>query len=186
MKINKLAPWNWFKKEQETEGSFLPARRIDDSVSTAYPLSRLQREIDDLFDHFFRDFGLNARPWPRQLDSLARTAAGWLKPNVDISASDEDYTIHVELPGVTEDDVHVEVSGDTLRIRGEKKHEREQNGRNYYSVERSYGSFQRVLSLPDDANTDLISAIYRNGVMTITIPRKEETKREAKRIEVKS
>jgi HSP20 family protein len=82
--------------------------------------------------------------------------------------------------------VEVEVSGDTLKIRGEKKQEKEDKGRDYYAIERSYGSFQRVLALPADAKVDGIDAKFKNGVMTITIPRDESASQSVKKIEVKS
>ena len=183
MNMQKLAPWNWFKKEEEG-GTALPVNRLDQPTRSAHPMARMHHEMDRMFDDFFRDFGLSTPSWSRGL--APSFSEGWLKPSVDISATDREYTIHVELPGISEKDVRVELSGDTLKISGEKKHEQEDKGKEYYSVERSYGSFQRVLSLPEDANGDQIEAKFKNGVMTITLPRKESAKPKSKQIEVKA
>ncbi|GAB4325108.1 MAG: Hsp20/alpha crystallin family protein [Candidatus Sumerlaeia bacterium] len=182
--ISKLAPWNWFKKEQE-QASVLPVRYAGGKPAVEYPLQALRHEIDQLFNDFFRGFGLSPLARSPLFPSLAE-GAQWFKPNLDISATDKEYTLQVELPGISEKDVQVEVSGDTLKIWGEKKLEKEDKGRDYYVVERSYGSFQRVLALPEDAKTDAIEARFKNGVMTITIPRIEAASQSSKKIEVKA
>ena len=82
-------------------------------------------------------------------------------------------------------DVKVEVSNNTMTIKGEKKQKKEEKGKNYYRVERSYGSFQRVLSLPEDANQEDIKASFKNGILTIRMPRKALPKSDVKQIEVK-
>jgi HSP20 family protein len=183
--LSKLAPWNWFKKEEQ-QGTSLPVRVVgqDNSVAS-HPIQALHDEIDQIFNDFFRRFGLaplSRFPMSRPLTE----GAHWLKPSLDISATDKEYTLQVELPGINAKDVEVEVSGDTLKIRGEKKQEKEDKGRDYYAIERSYGSFQRVLALPADAKVDGIDAKFKNGVMTITIPRDESASQSVKKIEVKS
>jgi HSP20 family protein len=75
---------------------------------------------------------------------------------------------------------------DTLKIKGEKKQQKEEKEKNYYRMERSYGSFQRILSLPEDADQDNIKASFKNGIMEITIPRKAAPKTEVKQIEIKT
>ena len=185
MNINRLAPWNWFKKEEDLNGTALPATRTAGERYPTDPVAQMQREVDQLFDDFFRGFG----PGPsRRGPSLPRMwkQSGWLKPSVDIASTAKEYTIKVELPGVDEKDVEVDVAGDTLRIRGEKKQESEDKGRDYYAVERSYGSFQRVLALPEDADAEGVSARFKRGVMTIRIPRKESARTNVKQIEVEA
>jgi HSP20 family protein len=120
------------------------------------------------------------------MPQLLTEGSRWLKPNLDILASDKEYTLQVELPGVSDKDVRIEVSGDSLRIWGEKKQEKEDKGRDYYAVERSYGSFQRVLAFPQDAKVDGIDAKFKDGVLTITIPRDESASQTVRKIEVKS
>jgi HSP20 family protein len=183
--LSRLAPWNWFKKEEQ-QGTSLPVRVAGkDNSAASHPVQALHQEIDQIFNDFFRGFGLaplSRFPMPGSLTE----GAYWLKPSLDISATDKEYTLQVELPGISEKDVQVEVSGDALKIRGEKKQEKEDKGRDYYVVERSYGSFQRVLALPEDAKVDGIAAKFKNGVMTITIPRDESASQSVKKIEVKS
>lgn len=187
MDIKKLAPWNWFKKEEEDAGAIVPVQR--DETKSFYPeegnlspLFQLHREMDKLFDSAFRGFGLS----PLGSDIFSPlTASGELKPQVDIGATDNEYSITVEVPGVDQQDVKVEVSNNTMTIRGEKKHEKEEKDKNYYRVERSYGSFQRVLSLPEDANQEDVKATFNNGILTIRMPRKALPKTDVKQIEIK-
>jgi HSP20 family protein len=109
-----------------------------------------------------------------------------IKPTLDLGATDKAYTIAVEVPGVDEKDVTVEIANDTLTIRGEKKQEKEEKDRNYYRMERSYGSFQRVLSLPEDADQDGVSATFKNGVLRVTMPRKAAPQAQVRQIEIQS
>ena len=97
---------------------------------------------------------------------------GLLKPTLDIGADDKEYSISIEVPGVEQKDIKLEVANNTLTVSGEKKQEHEEKDKNYYRMERSYGSFQRVLSLPEDANQDNVAATFKNGVLTVTMPRK--------------
>lgn len=184
MDINKLAPWNWFRKEQEQEGKSLPVMRKDMPSFEGSPLLHLHREIDRVFDDVFHDFPFSTRSLGRSLSSLAPSS--WLKPTMDIAANDKEYTVTVELPGVEENDVQLELEGDTLRIRGEKKQEKEEKENDFYRVERSYGSFQRMLTLPDDSDQANIGAKFSKGILTVNIPRKATSRTEAKRIPIKS
>jgi HSP20 family protein len=187
MDFKKLAPWNWFKKEEEAEGT-VPVRRADspskhNDNTYENPVVNFHREVDRLFENTFRDLGLSALR--NDLVSPLGTA-GFLKPRVDVGASEKNYTITVEIPGVSEKDIRLEISNNTMTIKGEKKQEKEEKEKNYYRIERSYGSFQRVLSLPDDANQDEITAAFKNGVLTINMPKRTLPGREAKQIEIKS
>lgn len=182
--IKKLNPWNWFKKEEEGESRNVPvARRGGQQLSPSYynsPLLSLHNEIDRMFDNVFRNFGLPSLGVNSALSSIE---SDLFRPNVDIDSTNKEYRISVEVPGVDEKDVKLELSQDgTLTIRGEKKQEREEKDRDYYRVERSYGSFQRVLSLPEDADQDNINANFKNGVLMVTVPRKALPKSEARQI----
>ena len=188
MDIKKLAPWNWFKNEEQESGAIVPVQRdekktLNQEEGPLYPLYNLHREMDRLFDNAFRGFGLS--PFRSEIFSPIATS-GFLKPQVDVGATDKEYSITVEVPGVSEKDVNVEVSNNTMTIRGEKKQEKEEKDKNYYRVERSYGSFQRVLSLPEDANQEEIKATFKNGILFIRMPRKAFPKSDVKQIEVKS
>ena len=187
MDIKKLVPWNWFKKEEEDTGEIVPVKREsakEQGGVPAHPLQRLHHEIDRLFDQTFRGFGLFPFGFDQPL--LPRLSDGILKPTLDLGASDKEYTITVEVPGVDEKDVKLEIVNDTLTISGEKKQAKEEKKKNYYRMERSYGSFQRVLSLPEDADQDKINATFKKGVLTVTMPRKALPKSDVKQIEVKT
>ena len=186
MDIKKLAPWNWFKKEEEESGAAVPVKRADnqaggtDGISN-HPLVQLQREMDRLFAHTFHGFGLS--PFRSELFTPL-TASGLLKPQVDIGASGMEYCITVEVPGVDKKDVKIEIANSTMTIRGEKKQEKEEKDKDYFRVERSYGSFQRILSLPEDADQDDVKATFKHGVLTIRMPRKPIPQSEVKQVEI--
>ncbi len=181
MDLKKLAPWNWFKKEEEQQPVSLPVQRYGHSRE-ASPIAQFHQDIDRLFDNFFRVFGFPTIGFGREAAPLAQTE--WLKPTLDIAANEKEYAITVELPGVDEKDVELELSDGTLIVKGEKKQEKERREQNYYRMERSYGSFQRVLSLPEDAEEDGIVASYKHGVLTITIPRKARPATKARQITI--
>ena len=148
------------------------------------PIAQFHREVDRLFDQAFRGFGLTPFEFNRPL--LPRMNDGMLKPNLDIGATDKEYTINMEIPGVDEKDVRLEIVNDTLTIQGEKKQENEEKGKNYYRMERSYGSFPRMLSLPEDADQNGVTATFKKGVLTVTMLRRALTKADVKQIELKS
>ncbi len=187
MDIKKLVPWNWFKKEEEDTGKIVPVKRENAKEQggvSAHPLQQLHHEIDRLFNQIFHGFGLSHFGFDQPL--FPHSADGILKPTLDLGANDKEYTITVEIPGVDENDVKLEIVNNTLTISGEKKQEKEEKKKNYYRMERSYGSFQRVLSLPDDADQDKINATFKKGVLTVTMPRKALPKSDVKQIEVKT
>jgi HSP20 family protein len=133
----------------------------------------IQREINRLFDNFFRGgvqddgtFGLS-----------------YWTPAVDIAEQDDEYIVKVELPGVNKDDVKITLESNILTIRGEKKEEKDMKRDNFHRMERMYGSFQRSFTLPTTVKNDKIDAVYKDGILTITLPKAEEAK--PKHIEVK-
>lgn len=172
--LKKWAPWNWFKKEQEENhpDSSLPVHRGQSgmgNVWSASPVLRLHREIDRLFDEAFRGFGFPSLAMPR----IATNWPALLRPAVDIQETNNQYKISLEVPGVDEGDIQITLDKDVLTVRGEKRQEQEKKEGGFHRVERSYGSFQRTLNLPEDANQDAIKASFRNGVLIITIDKRE-------------
>jgi HSP20 family protein len=133
----------------------------------------MQREINRMFDSFFRG-GVQ--------DDGNMFPSVWT-PAVDVAEHDNEYVVKVELPGVSKDDVKITMHDSTLTIRGEKKQEKETKESNYHRVERSYGSFQRSFTLPSTVKSDRIEAAYKDGILTISLPKAEEAK--PKQIEVK-
>lgn len=171
--FKKLAPWNWFKKEQEEQhaAALLPVQRSDQPVvgGAVSPILQLHREIDRLFDDAFRGFGFPALAVPRWPSEWS----GMLKPALDIQETDKQYRITLEVPGVEEKDIQITLNDDVLVVRGEKRQEQENKEGGFHRVELSYGSFRRVLNLPGDANQDSIKADFKNGVLTITMDKRE-------------
>ena len=141
--------------------------------SVASPFMSLQREIDRLFEDFSRGF-----------PTIAGNGATALMPSMDVTETDKEIEITAELPGLEEKDVQINVADNILTIRGEKKAEKEQKDKNYRLVERSYGSFERTLELPEGVNADAIKANISKGLLKVTVPKPVPT--QAKKIEVKS
>jgi HSP20 family protein len=133
----------------------------------------MQREINRMFDGFFQG---GARADENLFPSV------WT-PAVDVAEHDDEYLVKVELPGVAKDDVKITMQENILTVRGEKKQEKETKESDYHRVERSYGSFQRSFTLPTTVKNDKIEAAYKDGILTITLPKAEEAK--PKQIDVK-
>ncbi len=180
MELTKLNPWNWFKKEEDADAKHVPVSREGRRYA---PHTQLHQNIDRLLEDAFRDFGLPSLLGENALSSL--TKGVMLKPNMDIEASDKEYLLTVEVPGVAEGNIKLELADNTLTIKGEKKQESESKEKDAYRIERSYGSFQRVLSLPEDADQDKIDAHFKHGVLTIILPRKVVAKSKGKVIDIK-
>lgn len=184
MNLQQLNPWNWFAHEEPAASATIPVKRNEISEkpsTTGQPMLRLHRELDRLFDDVFRGFGISDVP-SRWADSSFNGPNFHAKLNI---ASDEkNYHVSVEAPGLTEEDVSLDLHQGVLTVRGEKKAESETKDRHYYRIERSYGSFQRVLALPDDCDQDAISATMKNGVLEITLPRKSVPASAAKHIPI--
>jgi HSP20 family protein len=174
MDLQKLKPWNWFKREEQEQPEVLPARRDD---ATGDPLLRMHQEMDRMFDQFLGRVPGSAL--------AGRTGSLWLKPSVDIAEGRKAYQISVEVPGISEDEIDLSIDGDDLIISGEKRQEHEEDEEGYHRIERSYGQFRRVLSLPGDADTDRISARFKNGVLDVQVPRRKDGERPGvRRIEI--
>ncbi len=133
----------------------------------------LRDEIDRLFEDFFP-----VRAGERR-DYLAEVWA----PAVDIYETKDDVVVKAELPGMNKEDIKINIVDNSLVIEGEKKQEKEIKEENYYRVERRYGAFRRVIDIPVPVKTEGIEATYKDGVLEIKLPKKEEAK--PKEIEVK-
>jgi HSP20 family protein len=151
--------------------SLIPVSR--DRSTFASPFISLQREIDRLFDDFTRGF-----------PTLADTGPAKLMPSIDVTETDTEIEITAELPGLEEKDVQINLSDNLRTIRGEKKAEREQKDKNYRIVERSFGSSERTLELPEGINADAIKANLSKGVLKVTVPKPAPV--QSRKIEVKS
>ncbi|GJQ19696.1 MAG: molecular chaperone [Bacteroidia bacterium] len=149
--------------------------RWNPTRETSFPseLWNIHREFDRLFDSLMRG-GIQ--------DDGTFGLSMWTPP-VDIHEKEDEYVVKVELPGVKKDDVKITLESNILTIRGEKKQETEEKSENFHRMERTYGSFQRSFTLPTSVKSDKIDAGYKDGILTITLPKAEEAK--PKQIEVK-
>ncbi|WP_022670340.1 Hsp20/alpha crystallin family protein [Hippea alviniae] len=126
-------------------------------------LTTLQERLNKVFDDLL----------PNALKS--RETSEWI-PAVDIYETKDAINIEVEAPGMKQEDIKINLENNTLTIYGERKFEKKEEGKNYYRMERSYGSFSRSFLLPDNVNVEGIKAKYKDGVLTITLPKKPESK----------
>jgi len=138
------------------------------------PFAMMQREMNRVFDSFNRNWGLGAFP----------EFTGSFMPRLDVTEGAKAFTVTAELPGMNEKEIDLSVSGDTLTIRGEKKEEKEDKNKNYYYSERSYGTFMRSIPLPRQVETDKVSASFKKGVLTITLPKTAAAMESTKKIDV--
>jgi HSP20 family protein len=169
MAITDLLPWNRNKDELEIR-----------QEPEQDPVLALQDEIDNLFDDFFnRPFGLLRRP-SRGFETLRK-----FSPSIDVSETAKQVNIKAELPGMEADDIDLEVRDEMVLIRGEKKSEREQKDEQFYRLERSYGSFHRSIPLPAEIDVDKAKANFKNGVLSIKLP-KVKPSQPRRKIDVKA
>jgi len=144
-----------------------------------HPFSSLQKQMNELFDSFFTGF-------ERSSFGALEEGQGEFVPTVDARESDKEITVLAELPGMDEKDIEVSLANDALTVKGEKKEEKEEKDKSYWHVERRYGSFRRVIPLPDGIETDKVSATFKKGVLTVTIPKSAKTESAGKKITIKS
>ena len=154
-------------------------RNISVRHEEGHPFSVLQRDMNRIFDDFFK--GFNTFP-------AGRLEGRWdgFNPTIDIKESEKELTIKAELPGMDEKDIDVSLANDTLTIQGEKKEEKEEKDNGYYYAERSFGSFRLVFPLPVGIHAQKAEALFKKGVLTITVPKTEEAKSKIKKIAIKS
>ena len=139
-------------------------------------------EMDRLFDRFAGGWGMPSLRRMFDTDEVF----GVPSPAVDISESEVGYKVTAELPGLSEKDIEVAVSGDTLTLKGEKRLEKEEKNKNFYLSERSYGSFQRSFYVPEGVDREQVTAEFSKGVLTITMPKTAKAVGQQKKIEVKA
>lgn len=155
-------------------GNTMPARRDNDS-----PVMAIQNEMNRMFDQFFSD------PFTLLPIPTMRNVADFM-PRVDVSESDSAMNVTAELPGMEEKDFQISLENETLVISGEKKTDLDEKGKNYHRIERSYGSFQRVIPLVSDIQEDKVEAVFKNGVLNITLPKTPAAVKQTRKITIKS
>ena len=157
MAIKDLIAWN---------GERAVDRRDD-------PFGSLRREVNRLFEDFARGFALGPLFSPE----------GFV-PRIDVRETDEEVFVAAEIPGLEEKDFELNLTAETLTIRGKKRREHEEKG-SVQRFERNYGAFERTVPLPCEVEADKASATYRNGVLGVTLPKAPSARRRVHRIEVR-
>jgi HSP20 family protein len=169
MRIRELIPWQSRQREQ---GELSP-RGANDRFTA------LHTQMNRLFDQFLEGFDME--PFGRGGHS---EWGGAPVPKVDVAETEDSVHVTAELPGMKEDNIDVTLSDGNLVIRGEKKAEKEDKQKNYYRVERSYGSFQRSIPLPAEVDDQKVDASFKDGVLNIVLPKVTPSKT-SKKIAVK-
>lgn len=146
-----------------------------EQVSPAHTVSpfSLMRRFSDEMDRLFGDFGFGralASGFGREFDRLAELEGSMWSPQVEAFEREGKLIVRADLPGLTKDDIKVDVTNDAIKIRGERRQEKEESEEGYYRSERSYGSFYREIPLPSGVNGDEANATFLNGVLEITLP----------------
>ncbi len=142
-------------------------------------LSPFERMEEMMEDFFRRPLG---RPFwsgmPRMMEEIEPT------PSVDIFEEGDNIVLKSEMPGMTKEDIEINLTDDTITLSGEKKKEEKVEKKNYYRLERSFGSFKRSFALPSDVQSDKAKASFKNGVLEVKIPKSEEAKKKEKKIKI--
>ena len=157
-------------------------------ANTPDALRTLRSEIDRLFDRFAGGWDMPSLRRMFDVEPAFRyeSTLSMPSPAVDVIEDDAAYKVTAELPGMSENEIEVMVSGDMLTLKGEKRQEKEQKEKNFYLSERSYGSFQRSFHVPEDVDRDKIAADFSKGVLTITMPKTAKAEGQTRKIEVKA
>jgi HSP20 family protein len=141
------------------------------------PIATFQDEVNKLFNDFFGDVSLPR--WATSEPSFSMT------PAMDVIENEKNYQVVAELPGMDIRDVQLTIADGYVTLKGEKKQEEKEEREGYYRQERSYGAFQRVVALPDTANFDKAEAVMKNGILTITLPKKAGAQSKERKLEIK-
>lgn len=155
--------------------ALIPYKKNDWLSNPFRELENLQREMNRLFD-----FSSNYSPFEE-----STLLGGQWSPAIDIYDSKDSLLVKADLPGLTKDEIEISVRDNNLIIKGEKKKDTEIKEDNYYKTERFYGSFFRTLQLPMDVDANKVDAKYQDGVLSLTLPKKEESLPKQIKIDVK-
>jgi HSP20 family protein len=161
-----LIPWRWHRQS-------VPARREDGEWSG---FNSVQQEMNRVFEDFFTGF-----QWPMPVGEGKNV----FDPRLDVTETEKELSITVELPGMDEKDIDLSLSNNALTIKGEKKEEKENRTHGHYRIERTYGSFQRTIPVPCEIESDKVEATFKKGVLSITLPKNQQEKCAGKKINIK-
>lgn len=165
--MKNLIPWNWGAHK-------VPVTREDEYAG----LFSLQREMNRLFENFFRDTEMATLfPEEEQLSQFT--------PHIDLKETQDSFILTAEVPGMSEKELEVSISDRTLTIRGEKNEEKEENLKGYYRMERKFGAFQRSIPVPYEVEVEKAEALFNHGVLKVTLPKTKKASTSPKIVAVK-
>jgi HSP20 family protein len=159
------------KGNRESETGIARREQLS-NLGTVSPFSFMRRFSEEM-ERLFGDFGFErglAPGFGREFGRLADLEGSMWLPQVEAFEREGKLIVRADLPGLTKDDINVDITDDAIKIRGERRQEKEENQEGYYSSERSYGSFYREIPLPGGVKPDEASATFRNGVLEINMP----------------
>jgi HSP20 family protein len=173
------------KKKTSSEPTALQRRNVEEVANrlAATPLNFMRRFGEEM-DHLYEDFGLG-RGWLTPILDKAQLPQGVWSPQVEIFERDKEIVLRADLPGLTKDDVSVEIANDGITIEGERKNEHEEEREGYYRSERSYGKFYRRIPMPEGINAQDAEASFSDGVLEITMPAPERAESKPRRLEIR-
>lgn len=174
---------NTAKKKTSSEPTALQRRNVEEVANrlAATPLNFMRRFSEEM-DHLYEDFGLG-RGWLTPMLDKAQLPEGVWSPQVEMFERDNELVLRADLPGLTKDDVSVEIANDGITIEGERKNDGEKR-EGYYRSERSYGKFYRRIPMPEGINAEDAEASFSNGVLEITMPATKREERKPRRLEI--
>jgi HSP20 family protein len=148
-------------------------------------MRRFSEEMDRLFEDFGMGRGFLTPTFGRELDRFGEIGGSVWSPQVEVFERGGQLVVRADLPGMTKDDINVDIREDALVIRGERREEREEDEEGYYRTEGSYGSFYRQIPLPEGVNAENANATFRNGVLEVTMQAPERAEQRSRRLEVR-
>lgn len=172
MTLKEMMPWRWggLRSWEDDERPF---------ESFFNGMDSLHKEMDRLFSEF-RKMSTHPMPMGRSWDLSQVT------PRIDETEDEKAIHVKVELPGMDKDDVDITLTEGMLTIRGEKKQEEEEKGKDFYRTERAFGTFRRSIPIPVEVDETKIEASFNKGVLNITLPKTAEAQKKVKHIAVKA
>jgi HSP20 family protein len=179
---SSLAP----ETNQREEAGTALSRTAENNLGIASPFT-LMRRFSEEMDRMFGEYG---RGWLAPtieggLDRLTALGGARFSPQIEVFERDNNLVVRADLPGVTKDDIDVEVANDAIVIRGERNSERKEEAEGYYRSERSYGSFYRRIPLPEGVSPDNATADFRNGVLEISVPAGQRVEEKRRQLEIR-
>jgi HSP20 family protein len=164
--LKGITPWKWSSSRGANAGQ--PVGHGEDT----HPFNFLQRQMNSLFEDFFSGFG---------------NEGGSFVPRISVSEDSEKIFVSAELPGMEQRDVELSLTSDVLTIRGEKRVEQEhKDGKSIFAMERSYGFFQRNIPINCEIDTDKVDAVFKNGVLTVTLAKTPAARANTRTIPIRS